>query len=69
MFVIFLPVSAKNMPSIIAFMMETKFPEKKTRKKPVSEKEQLKQLQSRLEYLEEQFEFLKKISSIRNTRK
>ena len=32
MFVIFLPVSAKNMPSIIAFMMETKFPEKNKEK-------------------------------------
>lgn len=42
-----------------------KIPRKKTRKKPVSEKEQLKQLQSRLEYLEEQFEFLKKIGSSR----
>ena len=44
-------------------------PRKKTRKKSVSTNDQLKQLQSRVEYLEQEFEFLKKISSIRNTKK
>lgn len=36
---------------------------------PLSDKEQIKQLQHRVEYLEQQMEFLKKISSIRSTRK
>lgn len=36
---------------------------------PLSDKEQIKQLQHRVEYLEQQMEFLKKISSIKSTRK
>lgn len=35
----------------------------------LSEKEELKQLRQRVDYLEQEIEFLKKISSIRNTRK
>lgn len=38
-------------------------------KEPDSEKEQLKQLQHKVDYLEQEVEFLKKISSIKTTRK
>lgn len=40
-----------------------------TDEQPLSDKEQIKQLQHRVEYLEQQMEFLKKISSIKSTRK
>ncbi len=36
---------------------------------PPTEQEQLKVLQAKVDYLEQEMEFLKKISSIRNTRK
>ena len=36
---------------------------------PPTEQEQLKSLQAKVDYLEQEMEFLKKISSIRNTRK
>lgn len=36
---------------------------------PLSEQDQLKQLQHEVDYLKQEMEFLKKISSIRNTRK
>lgn len=40
-----------------------------TEKQPPSEQDQLKQLQHEVDYLKQEMEFLKKISSIRNTRK
>lgn len=39
------------------------------RPQPPTEQEQLKSLQAKVDYLEQEMEFLKKISSIRNTRK
>lgn len=39
------------------------------KEEPPSEKAQLKELQNKVDYLEQEIEFLKKISSIRNTRK
>ena len=41
----------------------------KAASKPLSEGEQLRQLQNEIEYLKQEMEFLKKISSIRTTRK
>ena len=38
-------------------------------RQPLSEQDQLKQLQHEIDYLKQEMEFLKKISSIRNTRK
>lgn len=41
----------------------------KTSDKPLSEKDELKQLRQEVDYLKQEIEFLKKISSIRTTRK